>query len=148
MVIGGPRQWRNFFAEAFSSPERLPKRPFVLRRGHSYLPRQRFTSQHCCLIRSPQSWAPQARSEVWYSYNSPTGHRHTWYLSQPSQQLVVEKKSAMWRYFSTWQIVMCRKSPLDKLLVAEMSPYGKCGDKSVIWRNFSTSEMWRQSVLS
>ena len=45
---------------------------------------------------------------------------HTWYLSQPSQPVFVEKKKFMWRKFSIWQIVM--------------------------WRSFSTWEMWRKSI--
>ena len=33
--------------------------------------------QHCCRIRSPPSFAPQARGEAWDFYNSRTGHRPT-----------------------------------------------------------------------
>ena len=36
---------------------------------------------------------------------------------------------------TTLQIVMWRNSPHDKLSFGEMSPHGKYGDKSVIWRN-------------
>ena len=36
------------------------------------------------------------------------GALHTWYLSQTSQTVFVEKKFVMWRKFSIWQIVMWR----------------------------------------
>ena len=51
----------------------------------------------------------------------------------------VEKKSAMWRNFSTWQTEIRRNSPHNKLSVEEMYPHGKYRDKSVMWRNVETN---------
>ena len=51
---------------------------------------------------------------------------HTSYLSRAPRAVPVEKKSAMWRNFSTEHIVTWRDSPHDRLTRWKSSPREKC----------------------
>ena len=73
-----------------------------------------------CFLRLTSSVAAPHSCDVVICHLGVSGSKHTWYLSQAPQAVLVEKKSVMWRNVSIWQIVM--------------------------WRSLSTWEMWRKSI--